>query len=141
VIKFVSVHCADHSHFNSRNGGFSSYQYVIFQVVTAASMKIVVFWAVAPCSQVDYTAQQLRRQPSSRDQIVCRNKLNASDTHFWPVCVPSTMRLFAWNPHEHSNVSVIIMGYPETEHLTTEQRVAFAPVRHVTTRCAAQLLT
>jgi hypothetical protein len=33
---------------------------VRFQVLTAASMKMAVFWVVVP----DYTAQQPRRQPS-----------------------------------------------------------------------------
>jgi hypothetical protein len=37
-----------------------------FEVLTAVSMKIAVFWVVAPCSLVeDYTVLQPRRQQSS----------------------------------------------------------------------------
>jgi hypothetical protein len=36
-----------------------------FEVLTAVSTRMAVFWVVAPCSLVeDYTALQLRRQPS-----------------------------------------------------------------------------
>jgi hypothetical protein len=37
---------------------------VSFRVLTATSMKVAVFWDVVPCSLVDYTAQNPRRQPT-----------------------------------------------------------------------------
>jgi hypothetical protein len=59
--------------FNTK-GYLISEHFVGFEVLTAASMKIAVFWVVAPCSLhlrnvgkllPDYTAQQPRRQSSS----------------------------------------------------------------------------
>jgi hypothetical protein len=39
---------------------------VSFEVLTATSMKMAVFWDVAPCSLVeDYTVLHPKRQPSS----------------------------------------------------------------------------
>jgi hypothetical protein len=35
-----------------------------FEVLTAVSTKMAVFWVVAPCSLVDYMALLPRRQPS-----------------------------------------------------------------------------
>jgi hypothetical protein len=35
-----------------------------FEVLTAVSTKMAVFWVVAPCSLVEYTALQPRRQSS-----------------------------------------------------------------------------
>jgi hypothetical protein len=39
---------------------------VIFQVLTAASMKMTVFWAVAPCSLVEVLAPLKCRYTSTR---------------------------------------------------------------------------
>jgi hypothetical protein len=40
-------------------------EFVRFEVLMAACMKMAVFWVVVPCSLVDYMALQPRRQPSS----------------------------------------------------------------------------
>jgi hypothetical protein len=47
-----------------------SYYIVGFEVLTAMSTKMAVFWVVVPCKLLpDYTALQPRRQPSSRYYI------------------------------------------------------------------------
>jgi hypothetical protein len=70
---------------------------MIFQVLTVMSMKMAVFWDVAPCNLVDigqyvpdYTVQHPRRQPSSVNNLfssklcVCKSyiSVNGNDNFF-----------------------------------------------------------
>jgi hypothetical protein len=58
------------SSINSSQIVTDKYDGVGFEVLTAVSTKMTVFWVVAPCSLVEvYTALQPRRQPSKYDGI------------------------------------------------------------------------
>jgi hypothetical protein len=60
---------------------------VVFEVLTAVSTKMAVFWVVAPWSLVevyqlpDYTALQPRRQPSSYSVIVFAYSISSFYEH------------------------------------------------------------